>query len=367
MRIFLSYATEQKSAAEPIAFSLRGRGHHVFLDKDDLPPGRTFDEQIQKAVEQSDVMIFLISPTSVAKGRYTRTELEFARAAWRHPANRVLPVMIEPTPMADVPSFLKGVTILEPQGNVTAEVAAAVERLRGPELWTRSAGIAAAVSGVAAVVLGFVVANLNSELLPYAAGIPISMALWAIGCRQKFLFLIPIVTLGIVFTSAVSSLTSLHLIESIDTSVFEAGGEPDATSDQTASTDGSTEPHVKPAETDEEREYREQTLERIGRVNSFGRKFNLTLGLTALCCVLTLATLAGASFAAPELRNPRRWATSVIAAALAAAAFSTVAIAFLYDPSKFLAELPPALAVLSMWYVFAGGLLGFWVGRGQAT
>jgi hypothetical protein len=157
-----SYATEQKGVAEPIALSLRDRGHHVFLDQDDLPPGRTFDEQIQKAVEQSDVMIFLISPTSVAKGRYTRTELEFARAAWRHPANRVLPVMI-------------------------------------------------------------------------------------------------------------------------------------------------------------------------------------------------------------ELRNPRRWATSVIATALAAAAFSTVAIAFLYDPSKFLAELPPALAVLSMWYVFAGGLLGFWVGRGQAT
>ena len=36
MQIFLSYASEDKAVAEPIAFSLRARGHKVFLDRDDL-------------------------------------------------------------------------------------------------------------------------------------------------------------------------------------------------------------------------------------------------------------------------------------------------------------------------------------------
>lgn len=131
MQIFLSYASDDKAIAEPIAFSLRARGHKVFLDRDDLPAGGEYDHKIEKAVQQSALFIFLISPASVAKGRFTLTELEFARQKWKKPDGRVLPVMAAPTPIIDVPSFLKSVTILEPKGNVAAEVAsAAVELVR---------------------------------------------------------------------------------------------------------------------------------------------------------------------------------------------------------------------------------------------
>ncbi len=131
MRIFLSYASEQKVSAETIAFSLRKRGHNVFLDKDDLPPGKSYDDQIQTAVFASDLMIFLISPESVTKGRYTLTELEYARHRWRTPHNVVVPVMLKPTDMATVPSFLKAVTIHEPSGNLAAEVSFWIEQMRG--------------------------------------------------------------------------------------------------------------------------------------------------------------------------------------------------------------------------------------------
>jgi len=79
MKIFLSHASEDKSAAESIAFSLRSRGHKVFLDRDDLPPGQSYDQQIERAVKESDILIFLVSPSSVTSGRYTLTELAFAR------------------------------------------------------------------------------------------------------------------------------------------------------------------------------------------------------------------------------------------------------------------------------------------------
>jgi hypothetical protein len=58
MQIFLSYAREQRAIAEPIAFALRARGHEVFLDRDTLPAGRSFEESIEKAIRQSDLLVF---------------------------------------------------------------------------------------------------------------------------------------------------------------------------------------------------------------------------------------------------------------------------------------------------------------------
>ena len=129
MQIFLSYASEDRDIAEPIAFSLRARGHNVFFDRDDLPPGGEYDMRIESAVERSALFVFLISPSSIAKGKFTLTELEFARRKWRNADGHILPVMAKPVPFDEVPNLLKSVTVLEPQGNMAAEVAAAVDPL----------------------------------------------------------------------------------------------------------------------------------------------------------------------------------------------------------------------------------------------
>jgi hypothetical protein len=130
MNIFLAHAAEDRKAAESIALSLRGRGYKVFLDQDDLPPGRSFDQRIERAVEGSDVFIFLISPDSVADGRYTHTELLFARRKWKNPDGRVLPVMARKTPLEQIPPYLKAVGILEPRGDIAAETSATVKDMR---------------------------------------------------------------------------------------------------------------------------------------------------------------------------------------------------------------------------------------------
>jgi TIR domain-containing protein len=132
MRIFLTFASEQNDIAESIQLALRNRGHRVFFSHDDLPPGESFDERIQKSIGECDLLVFLISPQSVAKGRYTLTELAFARGRWRSPRGRVLPVVVAPTPMESIPNYLKAVTLLEPEGNIAAETAAAVDRVRDP-------------------------------------------------------------------------------------------------------------------------------------------------------------------------------------------------------------------------------------------
>ena len=129
MKVFLSYASEDRPVAELVAGSIEARGHHVFFDRFDLPPGDTYEDQIQTAIEEANVLVFLITPVSVSAGRFTLTELAFARQRWRSAKRHVLPVMARPTDLDHVPPYLKAVTILEPDGNLPAEVAAAVDRM----------------------------------------------------------------------------------------------------------------------------------------------------------------------------------------------------------------------------------------------
>jgi hypothetical protein len=134
--IFLSYASEQSEAATHIELSLKGDGYNVFRDRTSLPAGESFDARIRTAIEESDLFIFLISRESISQGRYTLTELKFAEHKWKHPGGHVLPVLLEPVPKQAIPIFLRAVTILHPQGNVTAEIAAEVARMTTP-WWQR--------------------------------------------------------------------------------------------------------------------------------------------------------------------------------------------------------------------------------------
>jgi TIR domain len=136
VNVFLSYASEQKDVARSIEIALRGEGHTVFLDRSALEAGETYNDQIREAIAASDLFVFLITPEALAAGRYTLTELELAERQWPSPSGHLLPVTVRSTPIAAIPPYLKGVTILEPQGNVAAEVAAAVARLGRP-WWKR--------------------------------------------------------------------------------------------------------------------------------------------------------------------------------------------------------------------------------------
>jgi hypothetical protein len=127
--IFISYAKEQRVTADRIALSLRTSGYKVFLDTDDLLPGISYDERIQQAIAESAAFVFLISPNSLTDGRYTLSELKFAREKWNNPSHAILPVIVEPVPHETIPEYLKAVTILEPKGNVAAEVTAAVSKM----------------------------------------------------------------------------------------------------------------------------------------------------------------------------------------------------------------------------------------------
>ena len=155
MRIFVSYAREQHEIADRIALGLRNEGHTVFFDHDALSPAEDFDAKIREELASSQLFVFLISPDSVTPGGYTLTELGLARQRWPSPRGRVLPVMVGDTPFDDIDPYLRAVTVLQPAGDVVAEVLARVDaiarrrRLRAAV----AAGSVLAVLGLAVVAL----------------------------------------------------------------------------------------------------------------------------------------------------------------------------------------------------------------------
>ncbi len=129
MKIFVSYSHRQSDEAEAIVLSLQGYRHDVFFDRERLKPGQGYDQRIHASIRQADLFVFLISPDSVSPRSYALSELGMARQKWEAPENKVLPVEVVPTPMEDIPQYLRAVTILRAEGNLAAEVSAAVSRL----------------------------------------------------------------------------------------------------------------------------------------------------------------------------------------------------------------------------------------------
>jgi hypothetical protein len=68
MRVFISFASEDRLSAERLHFALVGAGFQTFFDHESLPPGSDFNSRIQSAVQRSELFVFLISPDSVASG-----------------------------------------------------------------------------------------------------------------------------------------------------------------------------------------------------------------------------------------------------------------------------------------------------------
>jgi formylglycine-generating enzyme required for sulfatase activity len=129
MRLFLSYASQDRAQVDPIRLALVAQGHSVFFDRDSLPPGDAFDARIRNAIECCDLFIILLSPDTVDAGSYTLTETDIAAETWANPAGHVLPVLLRPVPFDTIPAYLKAVTFLQTEGNLAAAVSDRVHRI----------------------------------------------------------------------------------------------------------------------------------------------------------------------------------------------------------------------------------------------
>jgi hypothetical protein len=163
MKLFLSYPSAQRALAERLTLALEAEAHDVFIDRDDLKAGEAFHQTLREAILGADAMVFLITPEAVAPGSYALAELNIAQQRWRRPGGHVLPVMVVPTPIAALPAYLAAVTLLQPRGDMVAEVVAAVAQLarssHQPAARAKWVAAAVALAVAAAVAIGLAVSR----------------------------------------------------------------------------------------------------------------------------------------------------------------------------------------------------------------
>jgi TIR domain len=223
VNIFLSFASEQKDDAELIAVSLRDRGHTVFFSRDTLPAAESFDLRIEKAIAAADLVIFLLSPQSIARGKYTLTELGFVKQKWKNPSGHVLPVMVADTPIETIPSYLRAVGILEPEGNIAAETASHADKLlvKGGRRRLALFAVAGVVSGGLSYFAWFIpylqITILQTgDVAPATIapgivfGILVAGCNWMSGLREKVLLVALIVFTTVAWVLAYDSTYSIY-------------------------------------------------------------------------------------------------------------------------------------------------------------
>ena len=127
MRVFVSYSRENRSEAGRLNAALNAAGYDTFLDTDKLPIGQEYNARIKRAIDSSDLFVFLASDHSVRPGSYAMTELAFAESKWRNPSGYVLPVLLPGFEAKNLPAYVKPVTGPVADGNFEARVVGWVE------------------------------------------------------------------------------------------------------------------------------------------------------------------------------------------------------------------------------------------------
>ena len=122
-RVFLSYADRDRAMAETLSRDLTEAGFNVWWDRGVLP-GDNWARGVADALQASDAMVVIVSPAA-AKSERVRREVEFALGS-PHYANRLIPVVAEPTREMWILSKLQPVTAKKPK-EVSQQVIEALE------------------------------------------------------------------------------------------------------------------------------------------------------------------------------------------------------------------------------------------------
>lgn len=77
-RIFLTHSNEDKVEVYKLYKNLKAEGYQPWLDSKDLLPGQNWQEEISRAIKNSDIIIACISSKSLSKRSYIQKELRLS-------------------------------------------------------------------------------------------------------------------------------------------------------------------------------------------------------------------------------------------------------------------------------------------------
>jgi hypothetical protein len=109
---FLSYSSQERSAARELKLKLEVRGLTIWFDQDRLRPGLNWQEPLQRALQQSGSIIVTIGGSGI--GRWQNEEMQAALRAAVALGRPVIPVLLPGSPSEDtVGAFLLNRTCVD--------------------------------------------------------------------------------------------------------------------------------------------------------------------------------------------------------------------------------------------------------------
>jgi len=112
-QVFISYSEQDRETMEKIRNSLRRESLTVWTNTTDIQTGEEFQSAIDRGIEQTDNLVYLVSPDSV-QSEFVRKELEYAVSLHK----RIIPILVRETPPESIPKVLQGVQYIDLTDNV---------------------------------------------------------------------------------------------------------------------------------------------------------------------------------------------------------------------------------------------------------
>jgi TIR domain len=108
LKVFISYSRKDSAAfVDELVLGLEDRGFAPILDRHDIKPGEPWEARLGGLIEQSDTVVFVVSPEAVKSDR-CGWEIDKALAL----SKRLLPMIYKSVPDAEIPSKLSALQFI---------------------------------------------------------------------------------------------------------------------------------------------------------------------------------------------------------------------------------------------------------------
>jgi TIR domain len=135
LKVFISYSRKDSAEfADELLAGLEVAGFAPFLDRHDIVPGERWEARLGDLIEQSDTVVFVVSPEAV---KSERCVWEVDRTIGL--SKRLLPVIFQPVPEHDIPEKLRRLQFVRFDGGAgfTRPLSQLAEALRVDLHWIR--------------------------------------------------------------------------------------------------------------------------------------------------------------------------------------------------------------------------------------
>ncbi|GAA4838915.1 toll/interleukin-1 receptor domain-containing protein [Algivirga pacifica] len=105
---FISYSRKVSSKMQEVRAFLHRHLVTTWIDQEDIPKGESYNDEVQKGIEQADTFVFLISPETIAS-EACQKELRYAFLLQK----KVIPVMVKNTPDEELPKPIRDLQYID--------------------------------------------------------------------------------------------------------------------------------------------------------------------------------------------------------------------------------------------------------------